>query len=241
MYFKTKAIVLNQIKYSDTSLIVALYTEAHGRQSFLIQGVYKKKSKYPPVYFQPLTLLEIESAISPKRELQRIKDAYIIHPFHSIPFDPVKSSIALFISEILYKTLREEENNPVMFQYLENAIEFMDRMDAGIANYHIWFMLNLTRHLGFYPVCNYSAENYVFDLVNGRFYNPLLTNAAVIERELAKWINNFLTTSPEKLLELELNHQMRNQIISMLVEYYHIHMGHLGNIKSLAVLQGVFA
>jgi DNA repair protein RecO (recombination protein O) len=240
MYFKSKAIVLHHIKYSDTSLIATLYTEAFGRQSFLIQGVYRKKSKYPPVLFQPLTLLEIETAISPKRELQRIKDASILHPFHSIPFSPDKSAIALFLSEILYKTLREEEKNPAMFGFLENSLQFLDRMDEGAANFHLWLLINLSKHLGFYPICNYSEENCLFDLANGRFYNPALITATNADREIAWWLNKFITLTPEKLPDLELNHQLRNSIIATLIEYYHIHLGNLGNIKSLAILQGVF-
>jgi DNA repair protein RecO (recombination protein O) len=240
MYFKSKAIVLNQIKYSDTSIITTLYTDVFGRQSFLVQGAYRKKSKLPAIFFQPLTLLEIEVSISPKRDLQRIKDAAILHPFHAIPFQPDKGAIALFLSEIFYKTLREEEGNPAMFEFLENAIQFMDRMEHGVANFHLWLMLHFSKYLGFFPIDNFSNVNCVFDLQNGRFYNPALISVSNAERDLAQWIHQLITLSPENIPSLELNHRLRNDIISLLIEYYHIHLGHLGPIKSLPVLQGVF-
>lgn len=240
MYHKTRAIVLNQLKYSDTSIIATLYTELFGRRTCMVQGVFKKKSKFPPVFFQPFTILEIELAISPKRELQRLKEATIVHPFHSIPFDPVKNAIVLFLSEVVYKTLREEEQNTVMFSFLENAIELLDRMDDGKANFHNWFLIQLTKYLGFYPSENYTESNCVFDLINGRFYDPSLKAATEMERETARWIYKIICSAPDTLNELKLNHELRNKIAETLIEYYHIHLGHFGNIKSLTVLQGVF-
>jgi DNA repair protein RecO (recombination protein O) len=240
MYFKTKAIVLNQIKYSDTSLIACLYTEVFGRRSFLVQGAYRRKSKHPAIFFQPLTLLEMEVSISPRRELQRIKDAAILHPFQTIPYQPDKGAIALFLSEIFYKTLREEEGNPAMFEFLENVIQFMDHMEQGVANFHLWLLLHFSKYLGFFPIDNYSNENCVFDSANGRFYNPVLNSVTNQEKDLAQWIHQLLSLSPEKLSTLELNHSLRNDIISLFIEYYQIHLGHLGPIKSLPVLQGVF-
>ena len=100
MLHKTKGIVLNHIRYGDTSLVTTIYTEALGRKSFLIQGVYKKKTKFPPTFFQPLTLLELEIEVKPKRELQRIREIGLDIPFHSLPFDAVKRAISMFISEI---------------------------------------------------------------------------------------------------------------------------------------------
>jgi DNA repair protein RecO (recombination protein O) len=221
-------------------MVVTLYTEVLGRQSFLVQGVYRKKSKFPPTLFQPLTLLEIEQSVSPKRELQRIKEAILLYPYHSIPFDHSKVAIALFLSEILFKTLREEEPNPALFEFVENALHFFDTIEVGVADFHLWFIVNFTRFLGFYPVNNYSSVNCVFDQVNGRFYASPLKTPAQDELLYAYWLNKLLELSADNLGSLALNHDIRNVILTRFTEYYHTHLGHLGPIKSLPVLQGVF-
>jgi DNA repair protein RecO (recombination protein O) len=240
MDFKTKAIVLHHLRYSDTSLVATIYTQTHGRKSFLIHGVYRRKSKFPPTFFQPLTFLDLEISVSPRRDLQHIKEASIYQPVHSFSDSPVKGAVTLFLAEILYKTLREEEPNHSMFEFLENAIQYLDATNQGAANFHLWFMINLTKYLGFYPVNNYSAKNTIFDLVNGRFYTPVFSKSQAKEQELAFRINQLLELAPEHIANLELNHETRNFIIENLIEYYHIHHGHLGTIKSLPVLQGVF-
>jgi DNA repair protein RecO (recombination protein O) len=240
MYFKTKGIVLNHIKYSDTSLVTTIYTETHGRQSFMVQGVFRNKSKFPPVFFQPLTLLDMEISIAPKRELQRIKEASLHQPFHSIPFNTVKSAITLFIAEMLYKTLHEEEPNPPLFSFLLHSIQLLDLNDQGTANFHLWFLVNFTRHLGFYPINNYSEANSCFDVANGRFYAPVLMKPTAEDYATAKWINTLLLLQSDELSALTINHTTRNALLSQLLDYYNMHQGHLGNIKSLAVLQSVF-
>jgi DNA repair protein RecO (recombination protein O) len=240
MYHKTKGIVLNHIKYADTSVVTTIYTETHGRKSFMVQGVHKARSKFPPVFFQPLTLLDLEISIAPNRELQRIKEAALHQPFHSIPFDTTKSAITLFIAEILYKTLHEEEPNNPLFNFLLHSIQLLDLNDSGTANFHLWFLINYTKHLGFYPINNYSADNSCFDVANGRFYAPLLMNPTPNDHATATWINKLLELQSNELNSLSINHVTRNALLNQLIEYYNAHQGHLGTIKSLAVLQSVF-
>lgn len=240
MYHTTKGIVLNHIKYADTSLVTTIYTETHGRKSFMVPGVYKNKSKFPPVLFQPLTLLDLEISIAPKRELQRIKEASLYQPFHSIPFNTTKSAITLFIAEILYKTLHEEEPNYQLFNFLIHSIQLLDLNDSGTANFHLWFLINFTKHLGFYPTNNYSASNSCFDQANGRFYAPTLMSPTSEDFASAKWISKLLALQSTELNALSINHVTRNVLLTQLIEYYNAHQGHLGTIKSLAVLQSVF-
>jgi DNA repair protein RecO (recombination protein O) len=240
MLYKTKGIILNHIKYGDTSLVATMYTEALGRKSFLIQGVYKKKSKFRPTFFQPLTLLELEVDIKPKRELQRIHEISLAVPFHSVPFDAIRGAISLFLSEILYKTLKEEESNPPLFDYLYNSIQLLDIKETGIANFHLVFLVNLTKYLGFYPINNYSDTHCLFDPVNGKFTSFLTFSSENTDRVLSQYINRLLNLSFEKLEELQLNHQARNSLLKLLIEFYNMHLGGLTNVKSLPVLQNVF-
>ena len=240
MLYKTKALVINHLKYGDTSLVVTLYTEALGRKTFLVQGVYRKKSKFRSTFFQPFTLLDLEIDVNPKRELQRIKEIAFSYPFHSLPFDVTKTSIALFISEILYKTLKEEEPNQPLFDYLYNTIQLLDIKEIGIANFHLLFLINLTRYLGFFPINNYSEIDCLFDPANGKFSPSLSINTMHSDRSTSQYISQLLNLSFEKLETLELNHQTRNSILTLLIEFYNLHLGGLTNVKSLPVLQNVF-
>jgi DNA repair protein RecO (recombination protein O) len=240
MLYKTKAIVLNHLKYGDSSLIASIYTETHGRKTFLIQGFYKRKSKFHSTFLQPLTLLDLEIDVNPRRELQRIKEISFAYPFRTIPFDTVKASVALFLAEILYKTLKEEESNTPLFDYIYHAIQVLDMKDTGVANFHLLFLINLTKHLGFYPIDNYSESNSIFDSVNGRFYQFMPAQFTESDRLLSSWIHNLLNISFEQLETLQLNHFTRNGLLKLLIDFYHFHLGSLGEIKSLPVLKSVF-
>jgi DNA repair protein RecO (recombination protein O) len=206
----------------------------------MVQGVYRNKSKFPPIFFQPLTLLDMEISVAPNRELQRIKEAALFHPFHAIPFDTAKSAITIFIAEILYKTLHEEESNPSLFSFLLHTIQLLDLNEQGTANFHLWFLVNYAKHLGFYPINNYSAENTCFDIANGRFYAPLLMKPQSDDFVLAEWMHRLLTLQSEKLASLLIDHTTRSFLLAHLIDYYNAHQGHLGTIKSLPVLQSVF-
>ena len=150
MIFNTRSIVLNQLRYGDSSLIVHLYTERMGRQTVFVRGVFSKKSPVSAAMFQPLNLIETDLHHRANRQMQRISNAQIYCPLQSIPFDPVKSCIAMFIAEILYKTLREEEHNPELFNFLLHSIQTLDLNDCGTANFHLVFLVHYSRYLGFY-------------------------------------------------------------------------------------------
>src|SRR5512133_3092423 len=137
MLIKTRAIVLHHVKYGESSLIVTLYTERHGRMTCMVSGIRSKKTHLSLTFFQPLTLLEAEIYYRPNREVHRLKE--LSCPFHytSIPFAITKSTISLFIAEILWLTLREEEANEELFNFLFHAFQLLDTKDEGVANFHL--------------------------------------------------------------------------------------------------------
>ena len=150
MISTTRAIVLNHLRYGDSSLIANLYTESMGRQTVFVKGAFSKKSPVRAAMFQPLHLIEIDLHHRANRQMQRISNVQVYCQLQSIPFDPVKSCIALFIAEILYKTLREEESNAGLFDFLLHAIQTLDLNDYGTANFHLVFLVHYSRYLGFY-------------------------------------------------------------------------------------------
>ena len=150
MISTTRAIVLNHLKYDDNSLIVNLYTENMGRQVVFVKGTFSKKSATRAALFQPLHLMDIDLHYRSNRQMQRVSNTQLFYPFQTIPFDPVKSCIALFIAEVLHKTLKEEEPNPGLFVFLLHTIQALDLNERGTANFHLVFMVHYSRHLGFY-------------------------------------------------------------------------------------------
>jgi len=150
MLSSTRAIVLNHLRYSDSDLIVNLYTESMGRQTVFVKGAFSKKSVARIALFQPLHLIETHLHHRVNRQMQRASNIQLFYPFQSIPFDPVKSCIALFIAEVLNKTLKEEEANPELFNFLLHTIQALDLNDCGTANFHLVFLVHYSRHLGFY-------------------------------------------------------------------------------------------
>ena len=151
MLQKTKGIVLHTLKYNDTSIIVDIYTELSGRASFLVAVPRSRKAAVKSVLFQPLSFIEFEADYRPNATLYRVKEAKSFYPFSSIPYDPYKSAMALFLSEFLYRAIREEAENRPLFAYLQHSIIWLDECREGFSNFHLVFLMRLSRFLGLYP------------------------------------------------------------------------------------------
>ena len=238
MIFNTRAIVLNHLRYGDASLIVHLYTERMGRQVVFVKGAFSKKSAIRAALFQPLHLVETDLHHRANRQMQRVSNIQMYCPFQSIPFDPVKSCIAMFIAEILYKTLREEEANPVLFDFLFHTIQTLDLNDQGTANFHLVFLVHYSRYLGFYPNTEQASDHTWFDSQKGSFV-PIPTAASPIP-EFKHLLTQLFGMSFNHLDSLQINHQQRNYLTEYLLGYYSTHVANFGKLKSYPVLRNVF-
>jgi len=207
----TRAIVLNHLRYGDNSLIVDLYTENMGRQTIFVKGAFNKKSPVRSAFFQPLHIIETDLHHRANRQMQRISNVQMYYPFQNIPCDPKKSCIALFIAEILYKTLKEEETNKELFVFLLNTIQTLDLNYSGTANFHLVFLVHYSRYLGFY-----------------------------LKYEKNEYLSKIFEMSFECLNNLQINRHHRNHLTEYLLEYYSSHIDNFGKIKSFSVLQNVF-
>ncbi|MFP4042082.1 MAG: DNA repair protein RecO [Bacteroidales bacterium] len=240
MQVKTEGIVLHQIKYSETSIISTIYTRSHGRLSFLLQGVRKKGAKIKANLLQPLFLLNIEMYYKSNRQLQKVKEISNYTPFQSIPYDFKKRTIALFLGEMLYKTLKEEESNPSLFDYIFNHIQILDLKDTGLSNFHIYFLVHLTKYLGFFPNANYDKTNKFFDLKKGAFVRFRPNHEFVMDEVESRYFAQFLQHSSNQLAKETIPHKTRQQIIEKLINFYYIHNPGLSSIKSFDVLKEIF-
>ena len=158
MKVKTEAIVLHSFKYGESKMIVDTFTRTHGRLSFAVPLPRSAHSKLKKQYFQPLTLLNIDADIQQQSQLQKISEASIAAPLPSLLSDPSKLAIALFICEFLYHALRDEQQNEPLFEYVCTSIQWLDQRESDFANFHLVFLMHLSRFLGFYP--NLDSSRY---------------------------------------------------------------------------------
>ena len=237
MVITTKAIVLSSVKYADYDLIVRCYTEL-GIKSFLVKGIFKqKKGKLTPAFFQPLTQLEITYNLNSNRTLHFIQEANINYAYTSISINVIKQAIVIFLSEILSKTLREEEKNEQLFQYIETSLIWLDTNDE-VSNFHLLFLLNLTKHLGFHPEKE-NMEYPFFSLEEGRFLNLNPKNNYISDENLT-YFKSLLGINFVGLHKLKFNATVRRSILDILLRYFELHLSGFNKPNSLAILKTVF-
>ena len=234
----TQAIVISTIKYGDTSLIATCYTKNCGIKTYMLKGVLKsRKSKIKPAYFQPLMQLNLIANHNNKGNLNSIRDIEVLHFYNSIYTDIKKQTIALFLSEVLHYSIREEEHNKSLYQYLETSFLWLDTHD-DISNFHLLFLLNLTKFLGFYPEVN-SRDNTYFDLLEGCFINHNKLNT--VSGENLFQFKKLLGINFDVLHTINFNASNRQAILSILIQYFELHLGGFKKPKSLDVLKSVFS
>jgi DNA repair protein RecO (recombination protein O) len=236
MITTTKAVVLNAIKYSDSDLIVKCYTQL-GVKSFIIKGLFKKKKgKITPGFFQSLTLLEITAKYESKRSLSFVRDVNLAYSFSTIFADISKQTMVLFLAEVLTNSLREEESNPKLFTYIETALKWLDT-NSETLNFHLLFLINLTKHLGFYP--DKSDNGKYFDLEAGNFSNGQTSKFCISENE-SLLFKSLLGTNFDGLNRLNFSKKNRQLLLETIIQYYELHLPGFRKPKSLEVLKEVF-
>lgn len=241
MFYKTEGIVLHGLKYGDSGRIVTVYTEAFGRCTFILQGIHAKKSTGKANLLQPLFLLEMEVDHRQGRELQRAREIRIKHPYQTVPYDIIKSSQAIFIAELLYKVLREEEARPELFQFLSHSFQMLDLVDQGVANFHLAFLIQLTRFMGFAPTLNFSEERTYFDMVSGLFTGISPPHPNYLEKEEGTVFAAFVGASYEEIGKIPLTSAQRNKFLLNMIDYFSLHLGIRLQLKSLEVLHEIFS
>ena len=238
MVVTTSAIVLKAIKYGETSLIVKCYTATNGPVSYIVKGARSSQKKgMKMAYFQPLTLLEISSNHKNKGGLETMRSAKILHPYSSISVNIFKSSIALFLSEILYTALVEEEANQELYDFIESAMNWLDGQDQ-IANFHLLFLITLSKYLGFYPDTSCIEFPY-FNLEEGTFSFTKTTSLSV-KGSSVEIFKLLLGTNFDKVSSHSINSNQRQSIIELLMNYYKLHLHGFEKPKSLRVLHEIF-
>lgn len=240
MLTKTKAIVIRHLKYGERKLIVELLTEEEGRVTVVTSVPKTQLGRLKAQYFQPLSLLEVELDVRQREGLQRLRDARIVHPYGSIPFDARKLSIALFLSEFLYYSTRDEQHNPSLFNYVESSLLWLDGCQTAFANFHLVFMMRLSRFIGFFPFIEDYHEGDVFDLRTASFCKLIPMHTDYLGVEDAARINTLMRMNYESMHLFRMSHDDRNRIIDVIVHYYRLHVPNFPELQSLAVVRDLW-
>lgn len=239
MLHKTRGIVFKTTNYAENSVVTQIFTEKFGLQSYMINGVKKAKSKIRMNVLQPLCLLDMIVYHKPNGNIQRaseIKSAYI---FTSIPYNIVKSSLALFLNEVLYKSVKQQSAEEHLFSYIYNSIELLDRIEDGLANFHLIFMIRLTQFLGFYPDKTDSEANY-FDLLNGAFTTSLPPHSYVLQNPHTTYFQVLLKGNFETLGQIQIPATERRFLLAKLLDYFRLHTDGFGQINAHQILEELF-
>ena len=238
MALATSAIVLSSIKYGDNSLIVRMYGRETGLLQCMLKGVLgRRKGKLSPGLFQPLSQLEVIAVPGRNGKLGYLKEAVLGVPYTTISTDVHKSAIAIFLAETLSQSLREEAPDPLLYQYLQSAFSWLDGPNP-IANFHLLFLIGLTRYLGFYPDDSAQVGGY-FDMVEGAFstYPPA---GLGMSGEQVSLFRQLLGINFDGISMVKMNKSQRRELLRSLVNYYEIHLQGFRKPRSLDVLDEVF-
>ena len=238
MLVSTKAIVLSKFRYKDNDLIVKCYTEKFGLKSYLLTNVLNtKKGKFKPAYFQLLSVLEIQADHKDKRSLQYLKDIKLQCNYKTLHTNVIKSSIVMFLSEALTNILKEEEENPSLYNFLETSLIWFDENETD-ANFHLKFLVELTKYLGFHPDYSIKEATY-FNLEEGRFQLKK-TNLYCISGDNFTILKQLLGIKFDVDNSLDINTNQKRDFLDMILLYFKLHLDGFKTPKSVSVLNQVF-
>ena len=219
MLHKTRGVVFKYFKYRDTSIIVKIFTETFGLQTYIVNGVRSSKAKGRIALYQPLTLLDLVVYHKPSSSINRISEIKCTTPLKTIPYDIMKSSLGVFMAEVLYKSIKEEGEVAELYEYVQSSIEILDHMEEDYLNFHLQFLLKLTKYLG-------------FGITSSDQFFLLLSNDRLTEKT-QQLLNEPFT------LPLSIKNSERRMLLEHLISFYRVHIDNMSEIKSIKILREV--
>jgi len=235
---KTRGIVFRSIKYSNTSIISTIYTELFGLQTYIINGARSAKSKKAPL-FQPATILDLVVYRKENKNIQHIKEMKVDVLYRTLPLQVVRSSVALFIIETLLKCIHEEEANPALFGFIVDILTYLDECKTVPALLPQYFLLGLSKHLGFYPHDKFTEATPYFNMREGHFAEKESLQYS-LSASMSKLFSELKEINRDELEAIHLPYPQRKELLDMLVIFYTLHVENFKRLKSLEVLEEVF-
>lgn len=240
MIIKTNGIVLRTVKYSETSIIADIYTREKGLRSYIISGVRTQKAKVSAGLVQVMSLVEIVVYDREEKGLNRIKEIKAAYVYTSLPFDVLKSSVGIFIIEVVRRTIQESDANEELFDFLINVFMYLDKTKNSFANLHLCFLMQLSRHLGFKPNEEKNSPEAVFDLKEGVFTNQPVGHPYFLDKSLSSILRGVISTHWSESHLLMISREERKLLLSELLNFYRFHLDNFSEINSIKILQEIF-
>lgn len=238
--YTARGVVIGTLKYGEKGMVVQMLTSTLGRQSYMVQGLGSRRGHGSrQALFQPMFALEFEGLESPKMEMHRLGEVHAGIVLQSIPFDVKKSAIALFMAEVLYRLVKESEANAMLFDFVWGSVEALDAASEGVANFHLWFLSNLCRFLGFSPGNEYMPAAW-FDIAEGLYTVTAPPREHAMSQENAMILRDMLECDIRYLGEVGLNRRQRVDFLESLLAYYAYHLDTIHTVQSIRILQEVF-
>lgn len=237
MLHKVRGIVLKTTNYSESSVIVQVLTDKFGMQSYLINGVKKPKAKIKMNMLQSLHLLDMVVYHKANTNIQRVSEVRQTPVFKSIPYDMVKTSIVIFLNEVLYKSIRQQSADEDLFDYIFNSVAWFDEVEEISPNFHLSFLLKLTRFLGFAPNQKRRNDQVYFDLQEGEFFSRVPIHANYLQLDDALQFISLFNTPLEKNSEIKLANTQRRFLLDKILVFYALHTASFGTVQSHKILE----
>lgn len=239
MLATTNAIVLSKLRYRDNDLIVRCYTQEFGVVSYLLRQVSgSKKGNSKTAYFQLLSQLQLVVLHKNNRSLQEVKEVKLNYMYTSLQTHVIKGSIIFFLSEMLSSALKEEETNQNLYSYLETSLQWLDT-NSDYANFHLLFLLRLTKHLGFYPEVSVNNEDW-FNLMEGKF-EDVKESIYSVSGETVTLLKRLIGSNFDALHTIKINSSQRQAFLKMMLLYFELHLEGFRKPQSLEIFNQIFS
>lgn len=240
MMTKTEAIVLRTVKYGDSKMVVDMFTRECGRLQFLAAVAATGRGRLKKQYFQPLAQLTVVSDVRPRLQLQRIKEVAPSYPYATLTADCRKLAVAMFVAECLCHALRGEQQGGQLFDYVADSLQWLDSAGGGFANFHVVFLMRLSRFLGFSPNTEGYAPGCCFDLRAGGFCGRAPLHTDWLGPAEASLVGLMLRMDYATMRLFRLSRAERNRLTDIIIRYYRLHLPAFPEPRSLAVLRELF-
>lgn len=236
---KTEGIVLQSLRYGDTSLIVKVFTRQHGMKSYMLKGAYNHSSKNRAALFQNLNVISYVEVNTPKsNNLNYLKDAQLATVYHSLPFVMNKSAIMMYVSELLSKTITEQEQNEALYDFIVSSLQWLDLVEHDYAIFPLFFTLELSRYLGFYPKSNHQP-GFCFDMMEGAFAHDYPLHPYYFDAELSALLAGLLNVGIDEASRRPLRLSQRRELLDGLIIFMRLHAPVMRDFHSHEVLKTV--
>lgn len=232
-----QVIVLHTFRYGESGHIVQVLSREHGLLSCMVKG--RRRSPLPPVLMQPLSLVEVVMDVRPNRQFQFLRESAPLALYDGIAGNPAKNAMALFLCEILCRALRESPADVRLFDFVADSVAVLNRVERGVANFHLVFLIKMTYFLGFFPNLSDFHADVLFDMENSSFVD-VQTNVHTLDVAQTEVFAQLMRMDYANMYLFALSGAQRSDILDKILTYYRLHLPDFGEVKSFAVLRQLF-